>query len=82
MSELARLQHQFYAYVTTGVTLDGVIASGDPQVYARMYASRLHDALVENYPKLRVALGDELFAALAQRYSAVYGAALGRASFP
>ncbi len=68
MSELARLQQQFYAYVTKGTPLDGVIASGDPQVYARMYASRLHDALVEDYPKLRAALGDDEFAALAYRY--------------
>lgn len=68
MSELARLQQQFYAYVTTGAALEGVIASGDPQVYARMYASRLHDALVEDYPKLRAALGDDSFAALAHRY--------------
>ncbi len=68
MSELARLQQQFYAYVTNGAPLDGVIATGDPQVYARMYASRLHDALVEDYPKLRAALGDDQFAALAHRY--------------
>lgn len=68
MSELARLQQQFYAYVTKGAALDGVIATGDPQVYARMYASRLHDALVEDYPKLRAALGDDQFAALAHRY--------------
>ncbi len=68
MSELARLQQQFYAYVTTGAPIDGMIASGHPQVYARMYASRLHDALVEDYPKLRAALGEDDFAALAHRY--------------
>jgi Putative DNA-binding domain len=33
-----------------------------------MYASRLHDALAEDYPKLYAALGDERFSALATEY--------------
>jgi hypothetical protein len=75
MSELEQLQRAFYAFATKGAKLDGVIASGDPAIYARMYANRLHDALVEDYPKLRAALvastADQLadpFADLARRF--------------
>ena len=45
-----------------------LIASGELEIYARMYAIRLHDALAEDYPKLRAALGDERFAAIAAAY--------------
>lgn len=68
MADLAALQRRFYDQVTAGAPADGLIASGDLDIYARMYASRLHDALAEDYPKLRAALGDEPFAAIARGY--------------
>lgn len=68
MAELAALQRQFYDRVTAGEPTDGLIASGDLEIYARMYASRLYDALADDYPKLRAALGDEAFGAIAVRY--------------
>lgn len=68
MADLAALQRQFHARVTAGAPADSLIASGDLEIYASMYASRLHDALASDYPKLRAALGDEPFAALATQY--------------
>jgi hypothetical protein len=47
---------------------DRLIASGDLEVYAGMYASRLRDTLADDYPKLRAALGAEPFADVATRY--------------
>ncbi|MBI2393222.1 MAG: putative DNA-binding domain-containing protein [Deltaproteobacteria bacterium] len=41
-------------------------------VYARMYVDRLVDALSEDYPKVRVVLGDEAFVAAAERYLHAY----------
>lgn len=38
------------------------------RIYARMYALRLRDALAQDYPALRRALGDDGFDVLAQRY--------------
>jgi hypothetical protein len=68
VAELARLQREFLARVTGGELPDGLIASGDLDIYTRMYASRLHDALADDYPKLRTALGDELFAEVTEAY--------------
>lgn len=68
MADLATLQRQFYDRVTAGEPADGLITSGDLAIYANMYASRLHDALADDYPKLRAALGDERFAAIATHY--------------
>jgi hypothetical protein len=68
VSDLAALQRQFHDRVTAGAATDGLIASGDLAIYARMYASRLHDALADDYPKLRAALGDETFGAIATQY--------------
>lgn len=68
MADLATLQRQFHDRVTTGEPADGLIASGDLDIYATMYATRLHDALADDYPKLRAALGDERFAAVATPY--------------
>ena len=68
MADLATLQRQFYDRVTAGEPTDGLIASGELEIYATMYASRLHDTLAEDYPKLRAALGDERFAAIASAY--------------
>lgn len=68
MAELAALQRQFYDRVTAGASDDGLVASGAIEIYANMYASRLHDALADDYPKLRAALGDEAFTPLVWRY--------------
>jgi hypothetical protein len=70
-TDLATLQRRFYDRVIAGEPADELIASGDPEVYAGMYRIRLHDALAEDYPKLRAALGDERFAALAAHYFGV-----------
>jgi hypothetical protein len=68
VADLAALQRQFYDRVTARESTDGLIASGDLEIYARMYATRLYDALAEDYPKLRAALDDDRFGALAARY--------------
>src|ERR1041384_4697498 len=84
MADLTQLQRQFYDRVVGRVVdraadaavgraaedphAGGLIASGDVDVYARMYRSRLHDALAEDYPKLHVALGDERFGELVAGY--------------
>ena len=71
MSDLARLQQQFYDRVVdpAGSSPEGeLIASGDIDVYARMYASRLYDTLADDYPKLRAALGDERFGEVVAQY--------------
>lgn len=68
MGELAGLQQTFHARVTAGAETDPMIASGDLGIYARMYASRLHATLADDYPKLRAALGDEAFEAVIRRY--------------
>lgn len=66
--DLATLQRQFYDRVTTGKPIDGLAATGDLEVYADMYAVRLHDAIVDDYPKLLAALGEELLRGLASSY--------------
>jgi len=66
--ELAALQRRFYATVTAGGDAAGIVASGDLDIYARMYASRLHDTLAVDYPTVRAMIGDDAFAALATRY--------------
>lgn len=71
MADLARLQQQFYDRVVdpAGSAPEAeLIASGDIDVYARMYASRLYDTLADDYPKLRVALGDERFGEVVAQY--------------
>ncbi len=68
MGELAALQQTFYDRVTSGAEADASVASGDLGIYARMYASRLHDTLADDYPKVRAALGDDAFAAMVARY--------------
>ncbi len=68
MGDLAALQRTFYARVITGGDTDAIIASGDLWIYARMYASRLHDTLAADYPKVRAMLGDDAFADLVARY--------------
>jgi hypothetical protein len=79
MADLARLQQQFYDRVvgrTPDDSADGaddpgqgeLIGSGDLAIYAGMYASRLHDALADDHPKLRTALGDDRFGELVVHY--------------
>jgi len=70
--DLALLQRQFYDRVVGGKPVDDLIASGDIDVYAGMYSSRLFDAIAEDYPKLRVALGEEPFADVVAQYVRAY----------
>ena len=66
--DLATLQRQFYDRVTAGKPIEGLVATGDLEVYADMYAVRLHDALLDDYPKLLAALGEDPLRALASSY--------------
>jgi hypothetical protein len=68
VAELAGLLQQFFDRVTTGAASDGLIASGDLQIYADMYTTRLLDAIAEDYPKLHKALGDDAFKPIAADY--------------
>jgi hypothetical protein len=70
LADLAELQQQFYDRVVGAGAEAGadLIGSGDVDVYARMYASRLHDTLADDYPKLRVALGDDRFGDVVVQY--------------
>src|SRR5689334_18533757 len=68
MTNLAALQRQFYDRVVSGASADGLIASGDVDVYAGMYTTRLIDAIAEDYPKLRAALGEDRFGDVIARY--------------
>lgn len=68
MADLAELQRQFYDRVTAREPTDGLIASGDLEIYAEMYWTRLCDALAQDYPKLLAALGDDRFGVLARAY--------------
>lgn len=69
MSELAALQRRFYALVTGALGDDpALIASGHVEIYANMYALRLYDALADDYPKLRAALGEAAFSEIARCY--------------
>ena len=68
MADLADLERRFYDRVV-GHDPDGdLIGSGDIGIYARMYASRLYDTLADDYPKLRIALGEDRFGDLVRRY--------------
>ncbi|MGH9887034.1 MAG: HvfC/BufC family peptide modification chaperone [bacterium] len=68
MADLAELQRQFYERVVAGEPAGGLIASGDVEVYAGMYTTRLIDAIAEDYPKLRAALGEDRFGNVVARY--------------
>jgi hypothetical protein len=68
MADLAALQRQFYDRVVGGTPVGDLIATGDVDVYAGMYTSRLFDAIAEDYPKLRAALGEERFADVVAPY--------------
>jgi hypothetical protein len=68
MADLAELQRQFYGRVVGREPDADLIGSGDVDIYARMYASRLYDTLADDYPKLRVALGEQRFGDLVARF--------------
>jgi len=72
MADLARLQRQFYDRVVghepEGDVVGDVVGSGDIGIYERMYASRLHDTLADDYPKLRAAVGDDRFGEIVAQY--------------
>jgi hypothetical protein len=76
MADLAALQRRFYDHVTGQLTAhapgdapaDDLIASGSLAVYATMYAIRLGDALADDYPKLRTALGADVFTQVIEGY--------------
>ncbi len=72
MADLAQLQRRFFDRVIGKQPADDLVASGDVDIYAGMYASRLYDALAEDYPKLRVALGDDRFGQLVAAYLRVH----------
>jgi hypothetical protein len=67
-ADLASLQRRFYDQVVSDAASDGLVVSGDLGIYAHMYAARLHDVLADDYPKLRMALGAQPFAALITDY--------------
>jgi hypothetical protein len=68
MPDLAELERQFYDRVVDREPEGDLIATGDVDVYARMYASRLYDTLADDYPKLRVALGEDRFGGVVTQY--------------
>lgn len=72
MSDLARLQREFYDRVVDRTAAPDLIGSGDVDIYARMYASRLYDSLADDYPKLRAALGDDRFGDVVREFLAVH----------
>ena len=72
VADLAALQRQFYDHVVAGAPEGELIASGHIAIYASMYALRLHDTLADDYPKLRTALGDEMFTAVVTGYLAAH----------
>jgi hypothetical protein len=71
MRDLAAIQRRFYELVTAG---EGTIEAGllgssrRLDIYADAYVSRLHDVLADDYPKLRVALGEDRFREVAIAY--------------
>jgi hypothetical protein len=76
---LAELQARFLRAVAggDGAGLAGHLRAGGPldparglEVYAGMHATRLSDALREDYPRVEAALGEAAFAELARRYLA------------
>lgn len=71
MRELAAIQRRFFELVTAGEgTIEpGLLGSSRRlDIYADAYASRLHDALADDYPKLRAALGEDRFREIAAAY--------------
>jgi hypothetical protein len=76
---LAELQARFLQALagSDGGHLVGHLRTGGPvdrarglEVYVAMHATRLRDALREDYPRVEAALGEAPFAGLAQRYLA------------
>ena len=72
---LQRLQHELQRTILSGVTNDALVCGTDESdraarlgIYVYAYRSRLHDALVDNFPMLQVHLGSDEFAMLARGY--------------
>jgi hypothetical protein len=76
VSELARVQQEFQAYLLRGTRAIDSLVIGSARVpietrlgiYAGAYGSRLIDALAASYPALAALLGEEDFQALGARY--------------
>jgi hypothetical protein len=66
---LRELQRAFQAYVVgEGAGAPATLLTGRPVVYREAYFWRLHDVLAEQHAALRVAVGEDGFAALVRRY--------------
>ena len=68
MADLADLERRFYDRVVGRDPEGDLIGTGDVDIYARMYASRLYDTLADDYPKLRAALGEDRFGDVVTRF--------------
>lgn len=71
MRDLAAIQRAFYGLVTSGQgAIDREVLSGSRHlnIYSDMYIDRLHDVLVDGFPKLRTVLGHESFRNLAVQF--------------
>src|ERR1041385_2353306 len=66
-ADLAQLQRRFYDRVVRREPEGDLISSGDVDVYAGMYHSRLYDTLADDYPKLRTAVGEDRFGDIVAR---------------
>jgi hypothetical protein len=68
-------QSALLAAISAGSSADGLLIDGPVsasqglQIYRHAYRTRLREALTDNYSALARALGDERFAALADRYA-------------
>lgn len=67
MNAISGLQLRFQQAVLDGQAPPGLVR-GHFNIYAEAYRGRLTEALRENYPVLRKAMGDEMFDALALAY--------------
>jgi hypothetical protein len=72
MADLAQLQRRFYDRVVRREPEGDLMGSGDMDVYAGMYHSRLYDTLADDHPKLRAAVGEDRFGDIVGRYLAAH----------
>src|SRR5687768_5344401 len=79
LEPLRALQRRFHALIVTGRDggdgdglLAGPGADGRAAIYRHMYRARLHGVLATDLPKLRLALGADAFAAIADAYLAAF----------
>lgn len=68
MNTLTQLQQGFQHQVLSG-NADYAAVSGHMEIYTKAYQARLNHALMDNYPVLHRALGDDAFAELAGAYA-------------